>query len=153
MADELKAGFGRLPGRTKPGSFASLRKTTIRESRAAMAQVIANYSNLIRHLKGVTPQVLQNAMMPVFRRSQIYVPKKSGALMESGELNVYPTTTGAGAEITYGGTKAPYAAIVHEFVWLNHNSPTRAKFLQQAMEEEFDAFLTSMAVDYIAAMR
>ena len=61
--------------------------------------------------------------------------------MDSGRLEVFPTegdTMQAGIE--YGNDEAWYAALIHEATWLNHAAPTRAKYLQNAMEEEFDAF-------------
>ena len=150
MADKaFTADFApRLPGRVKAGSRAAFRKSSTKDARAAMANIIVQYEDLIKRLGSVTPTALRNAMLPVFRRSQVYVPKKTGDLMDSGRLDVYPTPSGAEAYITYGNDKVFYAAMVHEFVWLNHEPPTRAKYLQSAMEEELDAFLTSLAVDY-----
>jgi hypothetical protein len=149
----ISAGFGRVPGRVSPGSPSSYRKESMLSAKGGMAEIIRRYESLIKRLEGVTPTVLHNALLPVFRKSQIYVPKKTGALMASGRMNVYPGPKGqAEGEIVYGDAKAWYAALVHEFVWLNHPSPTQAKYLQRAMEEELDAFLVSLAVDYAQVM-
>lgn len=124
-----------------------------RGGQSSMADIISRYEALIRRLRGITPTAVRDALTPAFNKSQVYVPKKTGALMASGQLNVFPaegdTVTG---EITYGDDEAWYAALIHESVWLNHAAPTRAKYLQNAMEEEFDAFLVSVAVDYTMAM-
>jgi hypothetical protein len=112
-----------------------------------MKNVIARYEKLIRSMKSATPDILYNAMIPVFEKSQEYVPKDTGALEASGVLEV-STGEFPAATITYGDKDTWYAALVHEFVWLNHEPPTRAKYLQNAMEEEIDSFLVSMAVDY-----
>jgi hypothetical protein len=118
-----------------------------------MATIISRYEALINRLRGITPVALQDAMLPAFNKSQVYVPKKTRALMQSGQLNVFPMEGDvATAEIVYGSEEAWYAALVHEAVWLNHTFPTRAKYLQNAMEEEVDAFLVSVAVDYAMAM-
>lgn len=151
----IKAGFDfkRLPGRTRPGSFASFRRGSTLDARADMANIIANYKTLMAQLKSVTPDAMLSAMQPVFDKSQEYVPRKTGALAESGILEVGTDNSGRPTvKIQYGDSSAPYAALVHEMVWLNHESPTRAKYLQSAMEEEFDSFLTSLAVDYMMVM-
>jgi hypothetical protein len=142
----FEAGFGKMPGRTRAGSTAG-------SARQEMDGIIQRYEALLRHLQGVTPTVLHNALLPVFNRSQVYVPKKTGKLMDSG--NLYVGTNRAGqteGSITYGGKDVPYAPIVHEATWLNHVPPTRAKFLQDAMEEQLDAVMSSLIVDYSIAM-
>lgn len=143
----VSAGFGRLPGAVRTGSNAFHNRNAMLEGRAGMAAIISQYEAFIKQMKGMTPDVLRNAMQPVFDKSQEYVPKKTGELAASGKL-----TVGAGprleANITYGNATAWYAAVIHEHVWLNHEPPTRAKYLQSAMEEELDSFLVSIAIDY-----
>lgn len=143
----------RLPGKTREGSQAYYRRGATLDARADMADVIRRYQDLIRNLEMATPTILYNALVPVFNKSQVYVPKKTGALMGSGHLEVGTDERGKPeARITYGDASTPYAAIVHEFTHLNHEPPTRAKYLQSALEEEMDSFLTSVAVDYLAVM-
>lgn len=142
-------GFGRLPSRTKVGSTAFHNKKAAQAARESMATVIRNYESLIKRFKSATPSMIHDALMPAFNKSQVYVPKKTGALMSSGRLDVFPGLGGEPeAQIMYGDSGAPYAAIVHEATWLNHASPTQSKYLQRALEEEMDSFLTSLAVDY-----
>jgi hypothetical protein len=117
-----------------------------------MAQVIRNYEGIIKQLHDVTPDAVKNALEPVFNKSLEYVPYKSGVLSESAILEVEGTPGNVRGSITYGNHSAWYAALVHEFVWLSHNPPTRAKYLQSALEEEIDSFLTSLAVDYASAL-
>lgn len=149
MATVFTGGFGRAPGRVRIGSPSYFRKGAIGSARQGMADILRSYDRLIKSLNGITPTVLQNALIPVFNRSQVYVPKHTGALMASGHLDVFPSATGVPtASIDYGGPEAPYAAIVHELVHINHAPPTRAKYLQSALEEEFDSMLTSLIVDY-----
>lgn len=151
---QFSAGFSpRLPGRVRIGSKASYRKASTKDARADMAAIIERYAELIASLESATPSILYNALIPVFNRSQVYVPKKTGTLMGTGHLEVGTNEQGKPmATITYGDATAHYAAIVHEFTWLNHEPPTRAKYLQSAAEEELDSFLTSIAVDYLAVM-
>ena len=118
-----------------------------------MADVIARYSAFVKGLNGLTSDILYNAMVPAFNKSQDYVPKKTGALMESGALMTFPGADGnAEAEIIYGNQQAWYAALVHEYVWLNHRPPTRAKYLQAAMEEEYESFMESIVTDYMTVL-
>lgn len=152
---QVQAGFDfkKLPGRVRAGSPASYRKVYTEDARAAMAQIIANYNTLINTLKSATPEILLAAMQPVFDKSQEYCPVDTSALVTSGIM--FPETDIAGRQsvrIQYGDESAPYAALVHEMVWLNHEPPTRAKYLQQAMEEEIDSFLSSIAIDYAMLM-
>jgi hypothetical protein len=153
MGIRIEAGFApRLPGRVRVGSHAYYRKAASKTAREGMAEVVKAYTALVRKLHGVTPEAVQNALMPVFEKSQEYVPKRTGTLAASGVLEVEGETGNVEGSITYGDADAWYASIVHEFVWLNHIPPTRAKYLQSAMEEELDSFLVSLAVDYATAL-
>lgn len=149
----IKAGFaGRLPGRVREGSQAFYRKQAVGTARASMAGVLKRYEAFVRNFKGATPDVVHNALVPVFDKSQEYVPVRSGELKQSGQLNVTSAGDKVVGEITYGNPIAWYAALVHEYVWLNHEPPTRAKYLQSALEEEIDNFMTSIALDYSLVM-
>jgi hypothetical protein len=149
----MKAQLGlRLPGRVREGSQAYFRKSATLSARADMADIVKKYEMLIRHLGNVTPDILENALIPVFDKSQEYVPVKTGLLKESGVLEVSDEGGQPQAEIIYGNAEAWYAALVHEYVWLNHEPPTRAKYLQSAMEEELDSVMSSLLVDYTTAL-
>lgn len=144
-----------LPADVRPGSraFFRMQRKVLRGSNKDMADIIKRYESLIRHLKRVTPTILFNAMMPVRNKAAIYVPKKTGALMASENIETGVDSRGNPVvSLTYGDGIAYYAALVHEQVHLNHAPPTRAKYLQSALEEEMDSFLTSIAIDYAAAM-
>ena len=146
------AGFGRLPSRVREGSKAFWRKQATISARGSMEAIISNYRQLVKTLEGSSADILEQVLHPVLSKSQMYVPKKTGALASSVELTTENTATGAEARITYGNSDVYYAAIVHEFTWLNHQSPTRAKYLQSAMEEEIDNFLERAAQTYAGLM-
>jgi hypothetical protein len=148
----IKPSFGRLPGRVSEGSKAFYKKQAIGTARASMQNVTRQYEKFVRHLQGVTPDIVRNALEPVFDKSQVYVPVDKGYLKESGQLNVETEGGQVIGTITYGDARAWYAALVHEYVWLNHEPPTRAKYLQSAMEEELDQFMVSVTLDYSLAM-
>lgn len=150
----IRAGFSpRLPGKVREGSHAYYRKGATLSARQAMADIISQYEALTKRLHAATPEILLNAMTPAFNKSQLYCPVKTRTLLESGKLEVETSEAGrTTASITYGSSVAWYAALVHELVYLNHKEPTRAKFLQSALEEELDSFIVSAAVDYAALM-
>lgn len=145
---------GRLGSRVRSGSPAFHRKQFTGSARSSMAEINAAYTKILQRMKAVTPEILREAMEPIFEKSQDYVPVKTGALKASGRLSI---SGGAGerpsAFIIYGDASSKYAAIVHERTDLNHAAPTRAKFLQSAMEEEFDSLLTHLAVAYATVLQ
>lgn len=59
----------------------------------------------------------------------------------------------ATATIMFGSSGVKYAALVHERMGVFHKPPTRAKFLQSAMEEELSGVLAHAAVLYAAVLK
>tara|TARA_Y100000114_G_scaffold153722_1_gene174299 strand:+ start:163 stop:627 length:465 start_codon:yes stop_codon:yes gene_type:complete len=106
-------------------------------SRAAMKDVIKNFESFAEHIENETINVLLEAMKPVFDLSQKYVPVDTSKLKNSGYLEVATDRKGMHSiEIGYGKNGQPdYAATVHENLEFRHKAPTRAKFLQGALEE------------------
>lgn len=151
----FNAGFDykRLPGSVNWGSQAFYRKVATQDARRSMADIIAKYAKLITHIKASSPQILENALKPIFKQAQYYVPEDTGALWESGKLTSGMQAGKPTAAITFGNEEAWYAAIVHEFTWLKHEAPTRSKFLQAAMEEGLDGIMDSLNVDYSALFK
>jgi hypothetical protein len=152
MATSIEAGFDfkRLPGNTRWGSTAFWRKVSTQDARLAMAEILGRYDKMIRRFKDASPQIIEDAMRPVFKKAQYYVPEDTGNLWASGKLESGRRNSNGRpyARIVFGDESAPYAAIVHEFTWLKHEAPTRSKYLQAAMEEGLDEVLVSLAVDY-----
>lgn len=139
----------RLPGRTRAGSKASFVKSATLSQRQSMADIVRKVSDIIRNLRTASTEAIRDALTPVFEKSQLYVPKLTGTLADSGDLEIYQSSANRTMGIIhYGDTKAWYAALVHEYTWLNHRDPERSKYLQAALEEEFDQFLSRLAVSY-----
>lgn len=112
-----------------------------RSARESMTSVISSYAKLIQYTRNILPECLEDALRPTFEKSQVYVPKKTGTLARSGKLITGYKGVRAHAEISYGNEgEVHYAALVHEFTELNHQEPTRAKYLQSAMEEDLGEF-------------
>lgn len=113
-------------------------------AKAGFAEVLAGFDEFIQDLEErVTPEVMVEALKPTFQLSQTYVPVDSGELHNSGYLEIVRRSGRRVAEMGYGkGGSAPYAAYVHERTDLAHKSPTRSKFLQAALDEDYYNVLT-----------
>lgn len=108
-----------------------------RDARAAMSAVINNYNRLIRHIERVTPEILLESLKPTFEKSQEYCPIDTGAMKESGYLEIVQQGDRPVVQMGYGfGGNPPYTATVHENLEWKHKAPTRAKWLQVAIEED-----------------
>jgi len=81
------------------------------------------------------------AAEPIFARSQVYVPKDTMALHDSGRIS---TPFGKRTIISYN---TPYAVRQHEDTRLRHQPPTRAKYLETALREKRDDALRIMATE------
>lgn len=108
-----------------------------RAVRGQMLNVVKDVRRWVEHMEQQAPEILVEALQPTFEKSQKYVPIDTGELKASGYLRVRKVATGAFAEMGYAlGGKPHYAVVVHEDLEANHKSPTRAKFLQAALEED-----------------
>lgn len=110
-----------------------------RSIREQMKQVEENISAVVNELKDVTADVLDEALRPTFEKALIFTPVDSGDLKASGFLETRSSQNRVQAELGFGkGGKPEYAVFVHERTDLNHKAPTKAKFLQAAIEEDLD---------------
>ena len=120
-----------------------------RAIRAQMEQIERNLTEVIKQITQETPEILLEALEHTFKKSQLYVPVKTGELKRSGYLEVKKTASGATVEIGYGRGGYPnYAVYVHELTGYYHKPPTRAKFLQAALEEDMDAIRDRLETAY-----
>lgn len=78
--------------------------------------------------------------------SQREVPVRWGILRSTGTVHA-PTKRGSGIEVilSYGGPAAPYAWIQHEKVNLRHDSPTKAKYLEDPVMAQAGEFAGQLA--------
>lgn len=108
-----------------------------RQIRAQMKQIEDNLMKVIRGIEGLTPEALEYGVQPIYDLSQVYVPRKTEALANSGSIDASVTSRGARVVVSYGkGGEPEYAVFVHEMVDYYHAPPTQAKFLEQAVNEE-----------------
>lgn len=108
-----------------------------RSMKNAMQDVIANYQEFVDSVEEASPEILMNALQPTFEKSQSYCPVNTGAMKESGYLENTSFRGNPRVEIGYGKNgNPPYTAKQHENLEFRHKAPTRAKWLQVALEED-----------------
>jgi hypothetical protein len=131
---------------------ASIGRKVVRKANASWPSERRDMSNIRAQFREVVIQPLQEifdgleeasadicmaALEPTFEKSQVYVPKDTGDLADSGYLEVVKTSKGPVVEIGYGRAGSPsYAVAVHERTDIQHQEPTRAKFLEAAVTED-----------------
>lgn len=139
-----RVGAARISADTEPSEASYTR--LIREQMKGIEQAL---SEVVRQISEATPEILAEALQPTFDKSQTYVPVKSGELKKSGYLEVRKGAAGATVEIGYARRGyPPYAVFVHELTSYQHQTPTRSKFLQAAIEEDMEAIQGRIASAY-----
>ena len=128
----LSVGRKRVTSAVVPGEAGYIRSIN-----AQLTQLQRNLAKFVEHIEGQTPEILVEALRPTFEKSKRYTPKDTGRLVQSGYLEVRDRAQGPVVEMGYGrGGDPPYTVFVHERLDLKHKSPTRAKFLQEALQED-----------------
>lgn len=132
------ASFNAVIGRKRLAkSIDASTQTDTRSARVGMAQIIRNYRKFVQNVEEAMPEILYEALGPTFEKSQEYCPVDTGALVESGYLEITEFRKRSRVEIGYGlGGSPEYTAKVHENMEYKHEAPTRAKWLQIALEED-----------------
>ncbi len=125
----------------------------------------ANLDAFAKHLTDQSAPILFQGLIDTFRKARdIYCPtsagkiayagserrgRKGGDLRRSGYLEKVTsgkrTTIQIGFGKTFKGILVDYAGFVHERLDLHHDSPTRAKFLQSAMDEDLPEIRAKVA--------
>lgn len=117
-----------------------------RAFQASMAGVLGNLDRFISHMEGVSADIVADALEPTFGKAIDYCPKDTHDLVNSAYLEARPFRGGARAEMGFGRGGVPnYAVYVHEMTAYNHEWPTRAKFLEAAVDEDTDDILGRVA--------
>ncbi len=143
MPLKVKASIGR---KRIPANLDPVKAGYQRAINTQMKEIMNNFELVIQAINDQTGDAMIAALEPMFERSQELVPVDRGPLKASGYLVKEERSTGPVVEIGYAkGGKPEYAVFVHEMVNLNHEAPTQAKFLQQAMEEQLSEILPRVA--------
>lgn len=104
--------------------------------REQMKSIEGSYTRLLDTLEASTKQAVEAMLRPVFDRSQVLVPVKTGELKASGYIETRKRRGLVVGEVGYGrGGRPAYAVFVHENLDVHHAPPTQAKFLEQAANE------------------
>jgi hypothetical protein len=77
---------------------------------------------------------LFDMMTTAFNESQRQAPVDTGHLRGSGTMQVVTPSPFVGV-IGYGGASAPYALAVHENLAAHHKAPTKAKYLEDPVNQ------------------
>lgn len=134
----MVANFRARVGRVRATRVVSLaERSSIPTVKRTFKQLIENINLIAKQMGDEATPVLLEALQPTFEKSQAYTPVKTGTLKRSGYLEGRNRPDGGEVEIGYGrGGNPPYSVFVHERLDLTHAPPTRAKFLQSALEED-----------------
>lgn len=111
-------------------------------------------THVFEQLESASPSIIYNVLLPTFEKSQLYVPVATGAMKESGYLEITSSVRGSQrVEMGYGRGGSPwYTMYVHENLNSYHRSPTRAKWLQSAVYEDMPAMLKNLSNEYAKYM-
>ena len=146
MAQKLKLKLG-LVRVTKP-VYAS-QSNFVALVNQQMRAVQEDLENILEQFEEVTPEIPLEALRPTFEKSQEYVPKKSGALHDSGYLEIVQFRGNPKVEMGYAkGGRPDYAVYVHEMTNIPHKSPTSAKFLERAINEDLHQIIDRLHEGY-----
>lgn len=116
-------------------------------------QITSSLTDIIDQFEDATPEVVMDALEPTFEKSKVYCPKDTHELVESGYLEVVRRGKSPYVEMGYAkGGKPRYAMYVHEITSYKHAAPTRAKWLQHAVQEDLGSLSGRIADGYAAFM-
>lgn len=121
--------------------------------RSQMKSITNNLISLIDQAKEITPDIMLDTLQPTFDLSQVYVPVDTGKLKDSGYLEVTNFRDKPRVEMGYArGNDPPYAVRVHENLEYRHESPTQAKFLERAINEDSGTYIDRLTAFYREAI-
>lgn len=127
--------------------------TYVRSINQGWKAIEASLKSIINQFEDITPEIMRDALQPTFDKSQVYVPHQTGALKNSGYLEIVEFRGNPKVEIGYGRGGSPdYAVYVHEMVEIPHRAPTQAKFLERAVNEDMQDIADRLALSYKAFM-
>lgn len=111
---------------------------------SSMKEIVDNLWDFIQHMEGVSSDILVEALEPTFGKAIEYCPKDTHALVNSAYLETESFRGGARAEMGFGrGGNPSYAIYVHEMPYA-HEFPTRSKFLEAAIDEDYFSIISSL---------
>lgn len=102
-----------------------------------MKEILGSLQEFIDEVRDICPEVLVDALEPTLGKAIEYCPEDTGTLRASAFLESEMLANRATAIIGFGDKGQPdYAIYVHEMPY-KHAEPTRSKFLQSALDEDY----------------
>lgn len=136
--------FGYMGSRYSRASQSGSMQALTAQFNQEMNEILEAFDEFTSDVEGFMPEVLVDALEPTFGKALEYCPEDSGALRASGYLEVEKYRGGSRAVIGFGkGGQPDYAIYVHEMPYA-HAEPTRAKFLQSALDEDYFSIVSSI---------
>ena len=112
-----------------------------RQFNASLGDILENLNDFVAHMDNVSADILVEVLEPTFGKAIEYCPKDSHDLVNSAYLESEKFRGGARAMMGFGkGGKPTYAIYVHEMPY-QHAAPTRSKFLEAALDEDYFTIL------------
>jgi hypothetical protein len=103
----------------------------------ALGEYIDDFDDMI-------PEAIVEVLEPTLGKAIEYCPKLTGDLVDSAYLEVDSVRRKHAVAIGFGkGGQPDYAIYVHEMPY-KHEEPTRSKFLQTALDEDYFKILSDM---------
>ena len=110
----------------------------VQQVQAVMKALRDDLQYIMDQFEDVTPDITIEALRPIFDKSQEYCPHRTGELRNSGFLESVGFRGEPRVEMGYAKGGIPrYAVLVHEQVEVQHKAPTRSKFLEAAINEDY----------------
>lgn len=121
----------------------------VRQVNAGMNEIQKNLIYCLEQFENATPEIMYDALKPTFDKSLTYTPYKTGDLRNSGYLEITQWRGSPQVQMGYAkGGKPDYATYVHEMVEIPHEAPTRAKWLQVAVNEDIGQIIDRLSDGY-----
>ena len=112
--------------------------------KASLAEILQGLTEFIDGVRGNAGEILVEALEPTFGKALEYCPVASGTLRDSGYLELEEGKKSSVVAIGFGrGGQPDYAIFVHE-IPRAHEAPTRHKFLQDALDEDYWTILKTI---------
>lgn len=103
--------------------------------------IISALNEFTEELEGIMPEILVEGLEETFGKAISYCPEKDGDLRASAYLEAERFRGGSRAVLGFGRNGQPsYAIFVHEMPYA-HKAPTRSKFLEAALDEDYYAIV------------
>lgn len=125
-------------------STAPAKASLQRDLKAGLGEIVGALQEFIDHVNNLTPGVLLDALEETFGKAIEYCPELTGELRDSAYLEEETKGKHHVAAIGFGKHGKPdYAVFVHEMPY-RHEAPTRSKFLEAALDEDYFKIITSV---------